>query len=169
MAGNPGFVEFSVEGGPADFEAAGDLGHLSAVMRDGEADDLVLHILQRADVAGWGQHGEGSRQGQRYNRYFTTRYHRGCRDRLQHQWCGRNLHVDMRLRGEQGEIVKAKLVALAHHDRAIDRVFELADVAGPVELGEVRDRLAADAADDSVLLGGKPRQEMPEQMRDVLA
>src|SRR5438309_9124782 len=73
------------------------------------------------------------------------------------------------MRGEQWEIAEAELVRLAHHHRAVDRVFELADIAGPVELGEVRHGLAADAGDRAVFLGGKARQEMTQEMRDVLA
>src|SRR4051794_24840019 len=75
----------------------------------------------------------------------------------------------MRLRGDQGEVVEAKLVAVAHHHGAVDRVFKLADVAGPIELGEVRNSLAADAGDGAVLLRGKAGQEMPEEMWNVLA
>ena len=67
------------------------------------------------------------------------------------------------------EIGEAKLVALAHDHGAIDRVLELADVAGPVELRQMRHRLAADAGDVAVFLGAEPREEMPQQMRDVLA
>ena len=67
------------------------------------------------------------------------------------------------------EIRQAELIGLAHDDGAIDRVLELADVAGPIELREMGHGLAADAGDGAVFLGGKARQEMPQQMRDVFA
>ncbi len=73
------------------------------------------------------------------------------------------------MRRDQGKVGDPELVAFAHDDGAIDRVLELADVAGPVELRQIRHRLAADAGHRAVLLGGKARQEMPQQMRNVVA
>ena len=45
-------IEFAVERRAADLEPARDLRHLAAVMRDREADDLVLHLLERPHLAG---------------------------------------------------------------------------------------------------------------------
>jgi hypothetical protein len=42
-----GFIELAVERGTADFQPARNFGHLPAVMRDREADDLSLHLLER--------------------------------------------------------------------------------------------------------------------------
>src|SRR6266550_4108808 len=60
-------------------------------------------------------------------------------------------------------------VAVAHDDRAIDRVFELADVARPFEMRKVRHRLAADAGDGAVFLGAEPGEKVAQQMRDIFA
>src|SRR3954453_2779496 len=46
------FIEFAVESRAADLEPARGLRHLAAVMRDREADDLVLHLLERPHLAG---------------------------------------------------------------------------------------------------------------------
>src|SRR5262245_34084072 len=48
----PEAVELAIERGAADLQPPGHLGHLSAVMGDGEANDLALDLLQGADVAG---------------------------------------------------------------------------------------------------------------------
>ena len=58
-------------------------------------------------------------------------------------------------------------VALGQHHGAEQRVFELADVARPVEGREHAQRLRRDQADALALFGGKARQEMPGQRRDV--
>ena len=67
------------------------------------------------------------------------------------------------------KIRNAELVAVAHDHGAIHRVLELADIAGPIELRQVRHRLAADAGNGAIFLGAEPRQEVPQQMRDVFA
>src|SRR5689334_3656371 len=55
--GSGGLVELAVERGAANFEAARHFGHLAAVVRDREADDLVLHLFQRPHFACRGEHG----------------------------------------------------------------------------------------------------------------
>src|SRR2546429_1414561 len=77
--------------------------------------------------------------------------------------------VRRRVRGGQRKIGKPELIALAHDYGAIDRILDLADIAGPIELRKVRHRLAADAGNRTIFLSGEPRQKMPQQMRDVLA
>ena len=81
----------------------------------------------------------------------------------------RELAIGCGMAEDLREIRQAKQIGLAHDDGAIDRVLELADVAGPVELREMGHGLSADAGDGAVFLGGKARQEMPQQMRDVFA
>src|SRR3974390_553284 len=44
--------------------------------------------------------------------------------------------------GNRGETRKSELIALAHDDGPIDRVLKLTDVAGPIELRQIRHRLA---------------------------
>ena len=44
-------AELAVEGRAADPEAARDFGHASAIMADGEADDVGLDLFQRAQMA----------------------------------------------------------------------------------------------------------------------
>ena len=51
-----GLVKLAVERRAADFQPACDLGHLSAIMRDREADDLALQLFERPHFAGVGQH-----------------------------------------------------------------------------------------------------------------
>ena len=65
-------------------------------------------------------------------------------------------------------VIADKLIALAHHDGAVNRVLELADIARPIQLREMRHRFAADAGDVAVFLGAEPGEEMPHQMRDIL-
>jgi hypothetical protein len=42
-----GLIELAVERGTADFQPARNFGHLPAVMRDREADDVGLHFFER--------------------------------------------------------------------------------------------------------------------------
>ena len=58
-------------------------------------------------------------------------------------------------------------VAFGEHHGAEHRVFKLADIAGPVKGGEHAHRLGRDDADALALLGGKARQEMPGQRRNI--
>ena len=44
-------IELPVKRGAADFQSAGDLGHLSAIMGDRKADDFALHFFERAHFA----------------------------------------------------------------------------------------------------------------------
>src|SRR4051795_10274637 len=44
-------AELAVEGGAADSETAGDLGHSAAIMADGEPDHVGLYLLEAAHVA----------------------------------------------------------------------------------------------------------------------
>src|SRR5450755_1246423 len=67
------FVQLAIEGRAADLQAAGDLGHLSAIMRDGKADDLVFQLLQRPQFTAAVQHRERPMRGQRRNRYLRAR------------------------------------------------------------------------------------------------
>ena len=67
-----GFVELAVERRAADLQPPRHLRHLSAIMRDREADDFVLHLLQRPHFAGAGQHRQHACAGQRRDRYFIT-------------------------------------------------------------------------------------------------
>src|SRR6516162_6682582 len=73
------------------------------------------------------------------------------------------------MRRNRGEIRKSELIALAHDDGPIDRVLELTDVAGPIELRQIRHRLAGDAGNRPVFLGAEPREEMAKQMGNILA
>ena len=57
-----GLVELAVERRAADLQPARDLGHLAAIMRDREADDLVLHLLERPHFAGRRSASQGCRQ-----------------------------------------------------------------------------------------------------------
>ena len=72
-----------------------------------------------------------------------------------------------RLRGGLRKIGKAELIAVAHDNGAINRVLQLADIAGPLELRQVSHGLAANAGDEAIFFGAEPRQEVPQQMRDV--
>ena len=65
-----------------------------------------------------------------------------------------------RLRDRLRKIRRPELVAVAHHNGAIHRVLELADVAGPLQLRKVRHCLAADAANGVIFFGTEPRQEV---------
>src|ERR1700733_11650763 len=71
-----GLVEFAIERRAADFQPARDFGHLPAIMRDREADDLVLHFLERTHLSGSRQHRESAGGRQWRDRYLITRYHR---------------------------------------------------------------------------------------------
>ena len=44
-------AELAVESRAADAEPAGDFGHAAAIMADGEADDVGLDLLERAQIA----------------------------------------------------------------------------------------------------------------------
>src|ERR1043166_1316741 len=55
-------IELPVKGRAADLEPAGNLGHLPAVVGDGETDDLRLDLLEGADLA------QSIKQGQRGRR-----------------------------------------------------------------------------------------------------
>src|SRR5947209_6505643 len=68
-----GFIELAIECRAADLQPARDLRHLSAIVRNGEADDLVFHLFQRSHLAGGGQQRQAAGVGQRRNRYFITR------------------------------------------------------------------------------------------------
>ena len=74
-----------------------------------------------------------------------------------------------RLRGGLRKIGKAELIAVAHDNGAINRVLELADITGPLELRQVSHRLAANAGDVAIFFGAESREKMSQQMRDVLA
>src|SRR6266436_1179191 len=74
-----------------------------------------------------------------------------------------------RLRDDLRKIGKAELVAVAHDHSAINGVFKLADIAGPLELRQVSHRLAADPGDGAIFFGAESREKMSQQMRDVLA
>src|SRR5579871_2719321 len=65
-------VKLTVKRRSPDFKAAGDLGHLAAIMRDRKADNLVLHLLKRPDFAGRGQHRQHTVGGEWSYRYFIT-------------------------------------------------------------------------------------------------
>src|SRR5258705_10472984 len=67
------FVELAIESRAADFQAAGDLRHLSAIMRKRKTDDLVVHLLQRSHLAGGGAHRKRALGGQGGGGYFATR------------------------------------------------------------------------------------------------
>src|SRR5712672_1120738 len=66
------FVELAIESRAVYFQAAGDLRHLSAIMRNRKTDDLVLHLLQRSHFAVGGQHRKRAVGGQGRDRYFAT-------------------------------------------------------------------------------------------------
>src|SRR3954452_4217826 len=66
----PAFVELAIERGAADLQSPRDFGHLAAIMRDREADDLRFHLLQRAHFAVGGEHRETSRHRDGSDRYF---------------------------------------------------------------------------------------------------
>ena len=74
-----------------------------------------------------------------------------------------------RLRGGLRKIGKAELIAVAHDNGAINRVLQLADIAGPLELRQVSHGLAANAGDEAIFFGAESREKMSQQMRDVLA
>src|SRR5665647_1315205 len=67
-----GLVELAVERRAADLQPACDLGHLTAIMRDREADDLALQLFERPHFAGVSQHRQRSRRGERGDRYLIT-------------------------------------------------------------------------------------------------
>src|SRR6188472_3738069 len=131
-------------------------------MRDRKTDDLVFHLVERPYLAGGGQHRKAAGSGERSNRYIAARYHGGRRRRRDDQrFAVRGLAVRYGVADGLREIGQVELIALAHDDSAIDRVLELADVAGPIELRKMGHGLAADAGDGAAFLGGEARQEVP--------
>src|SRR5258708_20476187 len=135
-------IELAVERRTPDFEPPGDLRHLAAIMRDREPDNFGLHVFEGAYLTVAGQHRETSGPGQRRDRYFVTCHHfrrGGMECRLNDERFAGLIGYSMRrrcLRRSLREIDEAELIALAHHHRAIDGVFELANIAGPAELRE---------------------------------
>src|SRR3954469_870156 len=67
-----GLIELAIERRAADFQTARDFGHLTAIVRDRETDDLVLHLLQRPHFAGAGQHRQIPGGRERRYRYLAT-------------------------------------------------------------------------------------------------
>src|SRR6266516_2864115 len=65
-------IELAVKRRAADFQPACNFGHLPAIMRDREPDDLTLHFFQRPHFSRCRQHRQRSCGWQRHNRYFVT-------------------------------------------------------------------------------------------------
>ena len=63
---DPEVAELAVERRAADPEAARDFGHAAAVMADGEADDVGLDLLERAQMAVAGVERDAGRAGDRF-------------------------------------------------------------------------------------------------------
>src|SRR5689334_7194190 len=62
-------VELAIERRAADLQPARDFGHLPAIMRDREADDLIFHFLERPDLTGCSEHREAAGIAHRHDRY----------------------------------------------------------------------------------------------------
>src|SRR5258705_8357930 len=60
------FAELAVEGRATNPEAPGDFCHAAAIMADGEADDIGLDLLERAQMAVAGEHRYGRRAGESF-------------------------------------------------------------------------------------------------------
>src|SRR4030088_1652086 len=92
-----GLIELAVKRRAADLEPACDFGHLPAIMRDREPDDLGFHFFERPHFSGAGQHREHPRGRQRRNRYLITRYH-GRHGRMERRPNDQRLGMLMRVR-----------------------------------------------------------------------
>src|SRR6266403_1940526 len=69
------FIELAVKRRAADFQPPRDFGHLPAIMRNREPDDLGLHLFERPHFSGARQHRQGPGRRQRDDRYFVTGNH----------------------------------------------------------------------------------------------
>src|SRR5258708_2968056 len=56
----PPFIELAVKRRAADFQPPRGFGHLPAIMRNREPDDLGLHLFERPDFSGTRQHRQGA-------------------------------------------------------------------------------------------------------------
>ena len=68
---DPEVAELAVERRAADAEPPSDFGHAAAIMADGEADDVRLDLLERAQMAVAGVERHARRAGDRFARCAT--------------------------------------------------------------------------------------------------
>src|SRR5215218_5034555 len=151
-------------------------------MGDGEADDLVFHVLERSHLPLWIEEVERSRRdrwrahvGQRDRRRRALE--RGKllfeygRERLAATRVTRlplKLAIAGELRLDLGKLANADLIALGEHDGTEYRVLELADIAGPRIGAQQLERIGRNGADALALLGAEAREEMPYQVGNIL-
>src|SRR6185436_8238444 len=68
-----------------------------------------------------------------------------------------------------GQIVAHDVVRGAEHDGALERVLELAHVAGPVVSGQVLERFGRDTANGTHRLTGEPVDEVARERGNIVA
>src|SRR5215217_2461877 len=124
-------ADLAVQGRATDAEATGDFGHVTGVDLDGVLDEVALDLLQGAQMTAVVEDADG---GIREGRQVQA----GDVERRQADH-GRALAVRMFGRqeggsdaGDGGEVVRLEEGRVGQDYGAIDRVLELADVAGPV-------------------------------------
>src|SRR5215831_7885229 len=161
----PQAVELAVEGGAADLQPPGHLGHLSAVMGDCEAYDLALDLLQGADVprrvderepaiepafepalgrapAGLGRFGWSQMIQMILGteiRCIESRH--GLDLGLDLPQCGKRMGRKRLSQRDLGKFVNAEPTPFRQHHGPKHRILELAHVAGPAIRGKQRQRL----------------------------
>ena len=70
---------------------------------------------------------------------------------------------------EKSQVRGPNRLALAHQDRALDRVLELANVAGPAVLLQTAHGVGRERGDTVAELAGEALQEVIRQRHDILA
>src|SRR5579872_2151260 len=161
------FFQLAIERRTADAQSASNFRHVSIIARDGYADYLGLDVLQFAHMAGIVCSGKriGSgvlvrsgrmqacavvcdRQIGRARPAFGLDPHRSC---------------DLR------KIAHVQYLVFTQHDGAENCIFELTNIARPVEIFEQIGCLRSQPGHRLVFLGGETRDEVSGEFGNVVA
>src|SRR5215216_3439569 len=173
-------LQLAVECGAADAQTARHLRHLAVVVRNGEAKDFVFHLFERAEVALGVEDVERSRQADRLAGFGEGERRRGwfqvCKlcDFGRRGFSSRALRLLLRLavtgklRLDLRKLADTDFIAFGQHDGAEDCIFELPDVARPGIGAQQCERLRRDGADPLSFLGRDAREEMADEIGNIL-